>query len=228
MSLHRFQHRQHQGAISCILLVFLLATGQTHSSFAAAIPAAPLNAQQPGTALVFYAPEMSPEMSDDLWPALFQTLRADLADGEADLPDGLVLDKEPLLVRGDQDLRRETFSRVITVKLLGRCDAFSQTNHPSEKGPLGWVLLISGKVQPFVFIDCARIAEVLHPATAGWTRQRRRDAMLQAIGHVLIHEWSHIATQNSGHSSRGITQANLSVSDLIKEPVNSHFSARIR
>jgi hypothetical protein len=223
MSLHRSQHRQHRGAISCILFVFLLASGQTHSSFAAAIPAPALNAQQPGTAFVFYAPEMS----DDLWPVLFQKLRADLANGEGDLPDGLILDKDPLLVRGDQDLRGVTFSRVITIKLLGRCDAFSQTSHSSEKGPLGWVLQISGKVQPFVSINCARIAEVLRPATAGWTRQRRQDAMLQAITHVLIHEWSHIATQSSAHGSRGITQANLTVSDLIKEPVNSHFSARI-
>jgi hypothetical protein len=223
MSLHRSQHRQYLGAVTWILFVFVLASGGTHSSLAAAIPAAALNAQQPGTTLVFYAPQMN----EDLWPALFQTLRADLADGGGDLPDGLVLDKDPLLVRGDQDLRGVTFSRVITVKLLGRCDAFSQTSHSSEKGPLGWVLQISGKVQPFVSIDCTRIAEVLRPATAGWTKRRRQDAMLQAITHVLIHEWSHIATQSSAHGSRGITQANLSLSDLIKEPVNSHFSARI-
>lgn len=227
MSLHRSQHRQHPGAISGILFVFMLASVQAHSGLAAAIPASPLNAQPPGTALVFYAPEMNPEVSDDLWPALFQTLRADLADGAGDLPDGLVLDKDPLLVRGDQDLRGVTFSRVISVKLLGRCDVFPHTSHPAEKGPLGWVLLISGKVQPFVSVDCARIAEVLRPAMAGWNKQRRRDAMLQAISHVLIHEWSHIATQSSAHSSRGITQANLPVSDLIKEPLNSHFSARI-
>ena len=223
MSLHRSQHRQYLGAVTWILFVFGLASGGTHSSLAAAIPTAALNAQQPGTTLVFYAPQMN----EDRWPALFQTLRADLADGGGDLPDGLVLDKDPLLVRGDQDLRGVTFSRVITVKLLGRCNAFSQTGHSSEKGPLGWVLQISGKVQPFVSIDCARIAEVLRPATAGWTKQRRQGAMLQAITHVLIHEWSHIATQSSAHGSRGITQANLSVSDLIKEPVNSHFSARI-
>jgi hypothetical protein len=223
MSVHRFQYRQHQGAISRILFVFLLASGQTHSGFAAAIPAPALNAQQPGTALIFY----SPEMREDLWPVLFQTLRADLADGEGDLPNGLVLDRDSLLIRGDQDLRGVTFPRVITVKLLGRCDVLSQANHSSEKGPLGWVPLISGKVQPFVSVDCARIAEVLRPATAGWTRQRRQDAMLQAVTHVLIHEWSHIATQSSAHGSRGITKASLSVSDLIKEPLNSRFSARI-
>jgi hypothetical protein len=231
MSFHRSQHRQHTGAISCFLLVFMLASGQTNSGFAAAIPAPALNAQQPGTALVFYGPKMSPKVSpgvsNDLWPVLFQTLRSDLADGAGDLPEGLVLDKDPLLVRGDQDLRGMTFPQVITVKLLGRCDVYSQAKQSSEKGPLGWVLLVSGKVQPFVSIDCARIAEVLRPTIAGWNKQRRQDAMVQAITHVLIHEWSHIATQSSAHSSRGITQANLSVSDLIKEPLNSHFSARM-
>jgi hypothetical protein len=223
MSLHRSQHRQSLGAVTCILAVSMLASGGTRHALAAAIPAPALNVQQPDTALVFYASEMS----ENVWPALFQTLRTDLADGGGDLPDGLLLYKDPLLVRGDQDLRGVTFSRVITVKLLGHCDVFSQTNHSSGKGPLGWVLLISGKVQPFVSIDCARIAEVLHPATAGWSKQRRQDAMLQAISHVLIHEWSHVATQSSAHSSRGITQANLSVSELIKAPVSSHFSARI-
>jgi hypothetical protein len=221
MSLHRSQHRQYLGEVGWILFVSMLACGGTHSSLAAAIPAPALNVQQPGTALVFYAQEMR----EGLWPALFETLRDDLAQGN--LPDDLALDKDPLLVRGDQNLRGVTFPRVITVKLLGHCDVFSQTNHPSEKGPLGWVLLISGKVQPFVSVDCARIADVLHPATAGWSRQRRQDAMLQAISHVLIHEWSHIATQSSAHTSRGITQANLSVSELIREPVPSHFSARI-
>jgi hypothetical protein len=201
----------------------MLVSGQAHRGLAAAIPAPALNAQQPGTALVFYAPEIN----EDLWPALFQTLQGDLADGEGDLPDGLVLDQDPLLVRGDQDLRDVTFPRVITVKLLGHCDVFSHINRASQKGPLGWVLLISGRVQPFISINCDRIGEVLHPSMAGWSKQRRQDAMLQAITHVLIHEWSHIATQSSAHGSRGITQANLSVNDLIKEPVNSHFSARI-
>jgi hypothetical protein len=227
MSLQRSQHRLYGGAVSGILVVFMLASGQTHIGLAAAIPTSSLNAQQPGTTLVFYAPEMRSAMGDDLWPVLFRTLRADLADGAGDLSDGLVLDQDPSIVRGDQDLRGVTFSRVITVKLLGHCDVFSQLSHSSEKGPLGWVLLVSGKVQPFVSIDCARIAEVLRPAIAGWSKQRRQDAMLQAISHVLIHEWSHVATQSSAHGSRGITQANLSVSDLIKEPVNNHSSARI-
>jgi hypothetical protein len=220
MSLQRSQHRQHRGAIGGILFALMLASGQAHSSFAAAIPAPSLNTEPPGTALVFYAPAMRPELSDDLWPVLFKTLRSDL-------PETQVLDQAPSLIRGDQDLRGLTYSRVITIKLLGRCDVLPQLNHSSEKGPLGWVMSISGRVQPYISVDCTRIAEVLRPAIAGWSKQRRQDAMLQAITHVVIHEWNHVATQSSKHGSRGITQANLSVSDLIKEPVNKHLSARV-
>ncbi len=225
MILLRLQHRQVTGAIPGILFVLLLAYAQTPTASAAAIPASPWNAQQSGTALVFYA---QPQVSDDLWPVLFQVLRADLADGAGELPNGLVLDKEPTIVRGTEDLRGVTFSKVISVKLLGRCDVLPQTDHPSQAGPLGWVLLVSGKVQPFISIDCTRLAQVLRPTAARLNKEGRRYAMAQAISHVLIHEWSHIATQSSSHGARGITQAYLSVNDLIANPRRNHLSASNR
>ncbi len=225
MILLRLQHRQVTGAIPGILFVLLLAYAQTPTASAAAIPPSPWNAQQSGTALVFYA---QPQVSDDLWPVLFQVLRADLADGAGELPNGLVLDKEPTIVRGNEDLRGVTFSKVISVKLLGRCDVLPQTDHPSQAGPLGWVLMVSGKVQPFISIDCTHLAQVLRPAVARLNKEDRRYAMAQAISHVLIHEWSHIATQSSSHGARGITQAYLSVNDLIANPRRNHLSASNR
>jgi hypothetical protein len=164
-------------------------------------------------------------VSEDLWPLLFEILRTDLANGAGELPNGLVLDRKAAFVRGTDDLRGILFSKIISVKLLGRCDVLPQTDHPSSTGPLGWVPLVSGKIQPFVSIDCTRLAQVLHPAAAGLDKQGRQDVMAQAIAHVLIHEWSHIVTQSSAHSSRGITQAYLSVYDLIAEPKNNHLSA---
>jgi hypothetical protein len=143
------------------------------------------------------------------------------------LPNGLVLDRKAAFVRGTDDLRGVLFSNVISVKLLGRCDVLPQTDHPSSRGPLGWVPLVSGKIQPFVSIDCTRLAQVLRPTAAGLDKQAREDVMAQAIAHVLIHEWSHIVAQSSAHSSRGITQAYLSVNDLIAEPKDNHLSAAI-
>jgi hypothetical protein len=218
MSLLRFRHRQATGAVSSTLLVLLLSCGHKYSAAAAAIPAPMSNVQQSGTAIVFYA---QPQVSEDLWPALFQALRADLAGGAGELPNGLVLDKDPTVLRGDQDLRGVIFSKIISVKLLGRCDMYPQPDHPWSQGPLGWVMQVSGKVQPFVSIDCTRIAQVLRPKATTFSKEGRRDAMAQAIAHVLIHEWIHIATQSASHSARGLTQANLSVNELIASPKGS-------
>jgi len=210
MSLLRLLHRQAGGAILGILLTLL--------AFAHALP---LQAQESGTTIIFYA---QPKVSETLWPVLFQVLRADLADETDELPNGFVLDKQAAFVRGSDDLRGHLFSRIIVVKLLGRCDVLPQSDHPS-KGPLGWVPLISGTIQPFISIDCTRIAEVLRPAAAGLNKEGRQYLMDQAIAHVLIHEWIHIATQSTRHNSRGISQAYLSVNDLIEEPKSNHLSA---
>ena len=214
MSLLRLRYRQAGGAILGILLTFLPAS-------AAVLPS---QAQEPGTTIVFYA---QPKVSEDLWPVLFEVLRADLARGEGQLSDRFDLDKQATFVRGTDDLRGVVFSRVISVKLLGRCDVLPQTEHPS-RGPLGWVPLVSGTIQPFISIDCARIAEVLRPAAAGLSKPDRQYMMDQAIAHVLIHEWNHIATQSARHTSRGISQAYLSVNDLIDEPNSKQLSVANR
>jgi hypothetical protein len=214
MSLLRLQHRRAGGAILGILFAILPASAHV----------LPPQAQEPGTTIVFYA---QPKVSEDLWPVLFEVLRADLAGGQGELSDRFALDKQAIFVRGTDTLQGVVFSRIITVKLLGRCDVFPQTEHPS-RGPLGWVPLVSGTIQPFISIDCTRIAEVLRPAAAGLSKQDRQYLMDQAIAHVLIHEWNHIATQSARHTSRGISQAYLSVNDLIKEPKSNRLSAANR
>jgi hypothetical protein len=60
------------------------------------------------------------------------------------------------------------------------------------------------------------------------SRQRGQDAMTQAISRVLIHEWVHIATQNSAHSKRGLFQPKLSINDLITPADKTRLSALTR
>jgi hypothetical protein len=205
MNLLRFQRRY---TMEAILIVF--------SAWAIT-----LHAQQAGTVLVFYA---QPRVSEDMWQPLFQILQADLYD-QAQLPKGIALDQNAAFVRGSDALQGLTFSRIISVKLLGRCDVLPQINRPSFNGPLGWVMMVSGKIQPFVSIDCTRIAQVLRPAVPGFNKQERQDVMLQAIAHVLIHEWSHIVSQSPAHTPRGVTQAELSVRELIAAPTSAHLAA---
>ncbi len=222
MSLLWIQQRRVSGAVFGILFVLLPACARTRDAWAAAIPPSPLNAPQSGTTLVFYA---EPQVSEDLWPALFQVVRADLADGAGEISNGVVLDKDPTFVRGNDDLHGISFSNVISVKLLGRCDVLPQPDRPLLRGPLGWVLLVSGRIQPFIFIDCARIAQVLRPKAASLHKEDRQYAMEQAIAHVLIHEWSHIAGQTSTHTPRGVTQAYFSANELVAGPKNNHLTA---
>jgi len=202
---HRLQYRVAFRATAGILFALLLAFAPTLT----------LNAQQSGTAIVFYA---QARISEELWPDLLQSLRADLAGGSGELPNGFVLD-HPTFFRGNDDLAVGIdFSKVIEVKLLGRCDVLPQADRPSLSGPLGWVLQVSGEIQPFIFVNCTRIAQVLRPASAGLDEQRRRREMTQAIAHVVIHEWIHIATQNPAHGAQGITKQFLSVDELIAQP----------
>jgi hypothetical protein len=205
MILHRLQYRVASRASAGVLFALLLAFAPTLT----------LNAQQSGTAIVFYA---QARMSEELWPDLLQSLHADLAAGSGELPNGFVLDR-PTFFWGNDDLAVGiAFSKVIEVKLLGRCDVLPQADRPTLSGPLGWVLQVSGEIQPFIFVNCTRIAQVLRPASAGLDTQRRRREMTQAIAHVVIHEWIHIATQNPAHGARGITKQFLSVDELIAQP----------
>jgi hypothetical protein len=228
MSLLRLQHRQtrdrqtHRPAIPFVLMLVCL---QAVTSYAQPVtfyahPVA-LDTQPPGTAIVFYA---QTPVSEDLWPQLFQIVRADLADGAGELSNSPGLDKHPILARGSDDLQGITFSQIISVKLLGHCDLLPQADRPQLRGPLGWVPLVSGKIQPFVSIDCTRIAQVLRRTVAHENKQERQYAMTQAIAHVLIHEWIHIAAQSTEHGRRGITQAYLSVDELTEGPKSSGLS----
>jgi hypothetical protein len=215
MSLLRFQPRQGGGAIFGTFLILLTVFSRSLT----------LQAQQSDTTIVFYAES---KVSDDLWPELFRVLRSDLADGAGESPNGFGLDRQAAFVRASDNLTGILFSKVIVVKLLGRCDLLPRAGRRSLSGPLGWVHQVSGTIQPFVFVDCTRLAELLRPIATSFDKQGRQHVMDQAIAHVLIHEWSHIETQSTGHSSHGITQACLSVNELIAEPKNNDLPAANR
>jgi len=205
MSLLQLQFRDVSRAKVGILFAFLL-------TYALA-PA--LHAQQPGTAVIFYS---QPQLNDELWPDLLQSLQADLAAGIGEAPNGFALEQNPAYFRGNDLALGTVFSRVIVVKLLGRCDLLPQSDRSSLDGPLGWVWQVSGKIQPFIFVDCERIAQELRRRSAGLDGYERRHAMAQAIAHVVIHEWIHIATQSPGHGKRGITKQFLTAAELTAEP----------
>jgi hypothetical protein len=197
MKLQRFDLR----TLGCLLFplwVFLLprlAAGQ--------IPTQPNHS----TAIVFYA---DPEVQDSMWPAIFDAFQSEVAREEQDysLPADAQLIKASSLAPGEE------FAHVIEVHLIGRCDVVQQAYRPLPPGPLGWVLRVSGEVQPFIFVDCARIAQFLDPTTLGMSGQQRSEAMARAVSRVAIHEWIHVEAQSARHEDHGIRRAELSAYDL--------------
>jgi hypothetical protein len=212
MNLFRNQNRRPSKASILVLLALLLAFAPTLT----------LNAQQPGTAIIFSA---QPQVSDELWPTLFEALRTDVAAGGGELPNGFALDRNLTLLRARDVVPGIEFEYILQVKLLGRCDVVPQAYRPMKKGPLGWVTLDSGHILPFVSIDCTLLAQVLGPTALGLDKEGRRHVMSQAIAHILIHEWIHIATQNATHGAHGIMKASISVKELIADPSNNRLLA---
>jgi hypothetical protein len=185
-----------------------------------ALPALPAvtEAQTTGSSIVFYADK---QVSETLWTPLFSAIQEDLASEDLGAANHLLAHR-PRLLRSSELVTGEEFSNVIEVKLLGRCDVVQQAYRPLKPGPLGWVLRVQGAIQPYIYIDCTRIAQVLNPTTLGLSNDARTRAMSQAIAHVLVHEWIHIATQNVGHTPHGISEAQLTASRLVTEPEPSH------
>jgi hypothetical protein len=171
-------------------------------------------AQTTGSTIVFYADR---QVSESLWAPLFSAIQEDLAQEDFGAANHL-LARSPRLLRSNELVIGEEFSNVIEVKLLGRCDVVQQAYRPLKPGPLGWVLRVRGAIQPYIYVDCTRMAQVLNPTTLGLSHDARTRAMSQAIAHVLVHEWIHIATQNAGHTPHGISEAQLTASRLVTEP----------
>jgi hypothetical protein len=210
MRLLRLQKRHFPRVNVGTLLMLLLACVSTLTANACTT-----KTQQLGTEIVFDA---QLQVNDELWPMLFQSLRVDLADGSDELPKGVVLDRNPSLIL-HKDLVPETaFGFILQVKLLGSCDLASAGYYPFPNGPLGWVKMVSGEIQPFISIDCRRLVQLLGPEVSSLDKQGRRRAMAQAIAHVLIHEWIHIATQRPSHDAHGIMKSSISVKELIADP----------
>jgi hypothetical protein len=172
------------------------------------------NAHTLNPAVIFY---FDSPASSQVWPAIRDAFRQETAheSRESLLPDTLQL-------LPATDLRPDSeFGQVIQVHLRGRCDVVEQAYRPLGPGPLGWVFRVSGEIQPFVYVDCERLAQVLNPKTLGMDDAQRANAMATAIARITMHEWLHITLQSATHTSHGIRRAELSVNDLVEPSASS-------
>ena len=194
------------------LLLIQLFVLQMASSFALAQVDSPIPAHI--TVAIF---EDDPAHIDS-WDAIFAALRRNLPEAAAVAP---AIDPDPDLIRGDSIVPGMNVSAAVVIYLRGDC-----TLHPLRKPfpqgeALGWVYEQSGKIQPYIFVDCARIDQVLSALAEHMSRNQRTTAISEAIARVILHEWIHIASQRSSHHSAGLGKAHFSVEDLIPSTVGN-------
>lgn len=173
----------------------------------------------PRITFVVYADRTMPE---DEWSTLSVSLQNGL--------EGLA--EETHFVSGGFDVVRAEklapgaqFDEVIPVYLHGECRVVGKPDKYVVEGTLGWVLRDHGQIRPFIHVDCSRIAEMLGQHAFG-LKQEARDAMMaEAVSHVVLHEWVHIATQSRAHARDGIEKPAFTVWDLAPDYAGAYGRA---
>jgi hypothetical protein len=119
------------------------------------------------------------------------------------------------MVRGDTLSPGAVFETVIPVYLHGECRLLGQPGQEDVRGPLGWVFRSHGHIEPFIHVDCTRLSGVLGHQALWMNHGTRNAALAEAVAHVVLHEWIHIATQSSAHTRDGIFKDSFGVADLV-------------
>jgi hypothetical protein len=160
-----------------------------------------------GTTLIVVADRY---ISNGLWPLLVDSLRLESAWESRNSP----IDGNPTIMLAERTTPGPEFPKRVLIQLLGRCE-LGAASFGSREGPLGWVLEYQGKIQPDIRVNCARLIQYLRPVIALMPNQKRQQAISQAISRIVLHEWIHVATQNTNHVGHGVMQPELSIHDLI-------------
>jgi len=109
------------------------------------------------------------------------------------------------------------YPEIIQVRLQGHCKADLTTDWQFADGPLGWVYMTGGEIQPIVYVNCDRIGHTLERELRGANCKERQQKFARAISRVVAHELGHIFRQSAKHSASGLQRPCLTARDLVKE-----------
>jgi len=150
MTFFQIKNRRFSRAKVGTLLMFLLACVSTLKANAST------KTRQSGRVIVFDA---QLQVNDKLWPASFQSVRVNLAAGGNESPKGVGLDGSSALIIRKDPVPETAFQFILRVRFLGRYDVASAGYYPLPNGPLGWIRMVSRRTQPFMSINCTRLAQ---------------------------------------------------------------------
>jgi hypothetical protein len=142
------------------------------------------------------------------WPALKSELERS--------PRAKLLTGSARWITRDEVQKGMEFTRGYQILLRGDCRmAAPSSSQEQPRGPLGWVLMVNDQIQPFVYVDCDRVAQMLYRDLRAKTTAERRRILARAISRVVVHEMTHIIKQSSLHDASGLQKAHVSSSDLL-------------
>jgi hypothetical protein len=108
------------------------------------------------------------------------------------------------------------FRRIYQIKLLGDCRMEAPSDNQDVPGmPLGWVFMVNEHIQPFVYVDCDRLAQMLYRELRNKPSAERKRILSRAISRTVGHEMTHIVTQSPLHAAGGLQKAHITPYDLL-------------
>lgn len=102
---------------------------------------------------------------------------------------------------------------LVVVELEGRCTAETPATIPATQRRLASAVIEDGRILPIVKVSCTALQQFLASKL-----NSKPDAQFlygRALGRLLAHELYHVAGQTTQHTQIGVTQAAVSVSELI-------------
>lgn len=109
----------------------------------------------------------------------------------------------------------EGHADILDVSFTGRCDLVEQDTKAS-RGPLGWVLMVDGEIQPFIHVSCERIAESVGALLVSQPRIVKQQLLARATARVVAHEILHVLNQSAAHTRGGVQKPALAPDELLE------------
>ncbi len=117
-------------------------------------------------------------------------------------------------------------SRLVTVNMHGYCGMDGSSEQARNRSPLGSTSVAEGQMLPFVTIDCNKIRASLASVVGTGSPQEHQILYGRAVAKVMAHELYHVLAEASQHTETGVTQGELSPSELASPSVGLPDQAR--
>lgn len=112
----------------------------------------------------------------------------------------------------DKQSRQEWTGPAVVVEVTGSCRV-PEEEVRWRRSPLGSVQVVDGEWQPFVHVDCGRIAELVL-RTGGLGRQEEK--LARALALVIRHELLHLIRQSRVHDVKGEFRSSIPARECVQ------------